>query len=130
MKFPQPVFRRDWRLKLIEATQGNQSMLGCVVLAAIGREPENPPYFRGKAQITAGGDVLCDFVGRGSKKGESVYHVMARVGDDEDFARNILGLAINCGLNEFERVEFLARVNAWIGTDHRDAARIRKKLLS
>lgn len=125
MKPPQPTLRRDWRLKLIEATTGNQSLLGCVVLAAIGKRPDNPPHLVGKSVITNDGLVRCDFVSR-----DRVYHTMAIVGDDEDFARNIAGLAAHCGLNDEERVEWLARVNNWIARDERDPARIRKKLLS
>lgn len=117
--------KRDYRLRLIEATQGNRSILGCVVIAAIGRRPENPPYLLGKALITNGGDVLCDFVDR-----DGAYHTKARVGDDEDFARNIAGLCGACDLTEAERIEFLARVNNWIGKDERDPNRIKRKLLS
>lgn len=125
LEWKQPKQRRDWRLRLIEATQGNRSLLGCVVIAAIGRRPQNPPYLVGKAIIKGDGNMLCDFVEK-----DGTYHTMARVGDDEDFARNILGLAIHCDLNEFERVEWLARVNNWIARDERDPARIRKKLLT
>src|SRR4051812_33874904 len=114
---PSPIVtpRRDWRLKLIEATRGNQSLLGCIVLAAIGKTPKNPPYFTGSATITGAGDVLCDFVER-----DRTYRVAAKIGDDDDLARNILGLVIHCGLTDEERVEFLARVNRWIARDHRD----------
>lgn len=129
MILPQPTPRRDWRLKVIEATEGNRSLLGCIVLAAIGREPENPPYFRGKATIASDGKIYCDFVDRGPTKGQSEYHTNARVGDDEDFARNIIGLAVHCGLNDEERIEFLARVNSWIGEDHRSTSRIARVLL-
>ena len=125
MVHAQPFQRRDWRLKLIEATQGNRSALGCVVLAAIGKEPDNPPYLRGKAIIHHNGNVLCDFVER-----DGTYHTLALIGDDEDFARNIAGLAAHCALNDEERIEFLARVNNWIARDERDPSRIRKKLLT
>lgn len=119
------VKKRDWRLRLIEATQGNRSILGCVVIAAIGHRSENPPYLVGKATVTNDGQVLCDFVERGG-----TYYFNARIGDDEDFARNIAGLAVAAGLDDLERIEFLARVNNWIGRDERDPNRIKKKLLS
>lgn len=124
-KLPQPTLRRDWRLKLIEATQGNRTMLGCIVLVAIGKEPENPPYFRGKAYITNQGEVLCDFVEK-----DGTYRVKARVSDDEDLVRNLVGLTVHCDLNDQERVEFLARVNNWIGTDERQKSRISKVMLT
>lgn len=116
--------RADWRFKLIEAAQGNQSMLGCIVLAAIGKKPSNPPFFHGKAIITEAGEVLCDFVER-----DRVYHRKARVSDDEDLVRNLVSLTVHCGLTDTERVEFLARVNAWIGEDHRSATRIKRTML-
>ncbi|SRR5258708_40228193 len=117
--------RRDWRLKLIAATRGNQTLLGCIVLAAIGKEPENPPYFRGKAVIASTGDVYCDFVAR-----DRVYHIKARIGDDEDFVRNLITLTYHCDLNTEERVEFLARVNNWIDKDERSKARISRVILT
>lgn len=113
--------RRDYRLKLIECTKGNQSQLGCIVLAAIGREPENPPYFRGKANIASNGDVFCDFVSR-----DGIYHAGARIGDDEDFTRNLVTLTVVADLNEDERTQFLALVNNWIDKDERSKARIAK----
>lgn len=119
-----PVMRRDWRLKLIESTHGNQTMLGCIVLAAIGKEPENPPYFRGKAIIANNGDVYCDFVAK-----DGAYHAKARIGDDEDFTRNLIMLTVHADLNDEERVEFLARVNNWIEKDERDPNRIKRVMM-
>lgn len=113
--------QRDWRFKLISATQGNQSLLGCIVLAAIGKEPSNPPYFRGKATIASNGEVFCDFVAK-----DRTYHHRARVSDDEDLVKNLVGLTVHCGLTDAERVEFLAGVNRWIGTDERPKSRIHR----
>lgn len=121
---PQPERRRDWRLKLIEATKGNQSLMGCIVLAAIGKGEDRTPGFRGKAVITNRNEVLCDFV---DSKG---YHVKARISDDEDLVRNIVGLAYHCDLNDEERTEFLARVNAWIWLDERPKTRIERVMLT
>ena len=117
--------RVDFRFRLIEATQGNQSLLGAVVLAAIGKTPANPPYLSGRATITSDGLLMCDFTSK-----DGVFHPGALVGDDEDFARNLLGLCNHCQLNNDEKIEFLARVNHWIEFDHRDPARRRKKLLT
>lgn len=125
----QPLYsaaaRADWRFKLIEATQGNQSLLGCVVLAALGKAPDNPPYLRGKARIMDTGDVLCDFVEK-----DGAYRYGARISDDEDLVRNLVTLTVHCGLAEGERVEFLARVNNWIAEDHRPKHRIRRFMLT
>jgi hypothetical protein len=99
--------------------------LGCIVLVAIGKEPENPPYFRGKAIITNRGDVLCDFVER-----DGSYRTKARISDDEDLVRNLINLTVHCDLNEQERVEFLARVNEWIAIDERETSRIKRVMLS
>lgn len=116
--------RRDWRLRVIEATQGNQTQIGVIVLASIGKEPDNPPYLRSKARIDSDGLVICDFVSK-----DGVYHHDAIVGDDEDLVRNVMGLVRHCDLNEDERIEFMARINNWIGTDHRDPGRIRKVMV-
>lgn len=125
---PQPTPRRDYRLKLIETTHPprkgggrERSLLGCIVLAAIGKEPPTPPMFKGKAIIASNGDVFCDFV-----DDAGTYHVKARVGDDEDFTRNLVTLTVAAGLNDEERVQFLAMVNKWIATDERSKTRIAK----
>jgi hypothetical protein len=99
--------------------------LGAVVLVAIGKRPDNPPYLSGRATITSDGLLMCDFTSK-----DGVFHPGALVGDDEDFARNLLGLCNHCQLNNGEKTEFLARVNNWIEHDNRDASRRRKKLLS
>lgn len=125
-----PLIRPDWRIKLIEATHDadlplgqRRSLMGCIVLAAIGKTPSRPPYLVGKAIIASDGRILCDFV---DDKG---YHACSKVCDDEDLVKNIMGLVRHCNLNEEERVEFMARVNNWIGQDYRDKARIRKVMV-
>lgn len=116
--------RRDWRLKLIEKTRGNQTHEGRIVLAAIGKEPSNPPYFRGRANITSDGMVLCDFV-----SADGVYHHDDVVGTDSDLVRNMVALASFSGLNDDEKIEFLALVNDWIAVDNRSTTRIKRVML-
>ena len=116
--------RRDYRLKLIEATQGNQSILGCIVLAAIKKQPDNPPYFAGRARILSNGDVMCDFRDR-----DKIYRVGAYIGTDEELVKNVMGLCRHCDLTNSERIEFMAKVNHWIEHDYRNKTRIRKVMV-
>lgn len=117
--------RRDWRFRIIAATRGNQSLLGCIVLAALDKEPEHPPYFRGHATITEQGDFICDFVSK-----DGTYNHDTRISTDEQIARNIVGLTVACNFTDEERIEFLARFNDWIGVDNRSPDRIRQVLVT
>jgi hypothetical protein len=124
------ILKRDWRLRLIEATHDKyaprgqrRSLMGCIVLAALGKRPGRPPYLVGKSLITEDGRVLCDFVdGLG-------YHHAALVCQDDKLVQNVMGLVRHCDLDEAERIEFLARINNWIGKDLRDKSRIRKVMV-
>lgn len=124
------ITKRDWRIRVILATHDHtaplgqrRSLMGCIVLAAIGRRPSLPPYLVGKSIITEDGRVLCDFVdGVG-------YHHAALVCQDDKLVQNVMGLVRHCDLDEEERVEFLARINNWIGKDYRDKTRIRKVMV-
>lgn len=122
--------RQDYRAKLILATHDGEaplgqrrSLLGCIVLAALDKRPKMPPYFVGKATITADGFVMCDFLDF------TGYHIGALVCRDEEMVRNVVGLVNHCNLSEEEKVDFLARVNHWIETDNRPASRIRRVMV-
>lgn len=125
------IKKQDYRAKLILATHDGEaplgqrrSLLGCIVLAALGKQPKAAPYFTGKAIITSDGFVMCDFT---DSKG---YHIGALVCRDEDMVRNLLGLVDHCQLSNEEKIDFLARVNNWIGADHRPASRIKRVLVT
>lgn len=116
-------YRRDWRIKLIEATRGNQTLMGCIVLQAINKKPGHPPFFTSTARITAQGEVMAHFMGKDG------LHENARVCSDRDLVENCINLCRHCDLNEVERIEFLARINAWIEVDDRSVTQIRKVML-
>ncbi len=51
---------RKWQERAIEATRGNQSQLGAIILAMLARVPHNPafPRFSGLATVTSDGFVM------------------------------------------------------------------------
>lgn len=127
---PKPT-RQDYRAKLILATHDGEaplgqrrSLLGCIVLAALQKQPKAPPYFTGKANITSDGFVMCDFTD------DRGFHAQALVCRDEDMVRNLLGLVDHCQLSNEEKIDFLARVNHWIDNDARPASRIKRVLVT
>lgn len=120
------IARQNWRYRAIEATKGNQSKLGCIVLAILGRAATNPPWFGPTCVITPDGYVLANFVDK-----ERRLHEGYLIGDVEDFVGNLRGLADHLRLTDDERVEFFEQAQKWVAVDYRadpDYAKIRKEI--
>lgn len=59
----------NWARKAIRATKGNQSLLGCVVIAMLGRAASNPPRFISPtAKIDAVGRIFCPLEDRHGRR--------------------------------------------------------------
>lgn len=112
-------FRNSWQRKVIEATRGNQSQLGAIVICALGRKPKHPPRFLGPATITSDGYLIAQFQKRNGD------YVSGFIGSVEDFNNNLRGLADHCKLNDADRKAFFETMKQWIATDYRarDAAK-------
>lgn len=110
-----PALGRDsWQYRAIEATKGNQSQLGAILLAVLGRAPKHPPRFHGLASITSDGFVMCDFTGR-----DGNYRYSALVCDTSDLVRNFRGLADHLKFSDAERTAMFDEVRKWISLDYR-----------
>jgi hypothetical protein len=106
--------RATWQYRAVAATKGNQSQLGCILLAVIGKNAKHPPQFICGASITSDGFIMCSFVDR-----DGVGHMGAFVGSVSDLVTNFRGLADFLKLNDVDRTEMFDKVRAWIKTDYR-----------
>jgi hypothetical protein len=117
-------YMQSWKGKAEAATGGNQSQLGAMLIAILGRTPHAPPMFArylsdgtvvaGKAVITVDGFVLCDFIHK-----SGIYSHHAIVCNVSDMVRNFRGLADHLKLTDAERKEMFDEVKKWIERDYR-----------
>lgn len=106
--------RASWKLRAIRATKGNQSKLGSILIAVLGRIPRHPPRFGLKATITSDGFVMADFQGK-----DFVRHYSALVCEVKELTNNFRGLADHLKLDKEEREEMFAELRKWIARDYR-----------
>ena len=103
-----------WQYRAVQATRGNQSQLGAILIDVLHKSGNRKPRFVGPANITSDGFVMCSFVSR-----DGVFYMGALVAPVSDLVRNFRGLADHLKLNDAERIEMFAEVRKWIGRDYR-----------
>ena len=106
--------RPAWHAKAIEATRGNQSQMGALVIAILGKRPKYGPWFGKSATITTDGYLICDFMDR-----HQAFHMGAFVGSVRDLIVNLRGLADHLQLNDEDRKAMFLAARQWIATDCR-----------
>lgn len=110
----QEAERASWQYRAIEATKGNQSKLGTLLLAILGHPAKNPPWFGSSATINAGGLVVASFTGK-----DRQLHYPFVVCEVSELTNNFAGLADHLKLNDEERIELFRRVREWVARDLR-----------
>lgn len=109
--------RASWQGRVIVRTRGQQTMLGAVFLAALGKRVGEPRSFGHAAAIVDGPDggwVLSRFIDRtGSDKGA------IRVCSVDDLVGSFSRLADDLKLNDADRIALFKTVRDWIATDER-----------
>lgn len=106
---------KSWQDRAIEATRGNGSRLGSIILCALDRnDPDSFPQFTSKAVITSDGYITANFVG-----GDGRAHLGAFVGASAEWCQNVRALAEHLNLTETERAEFFQTMRDWIAVDYR-----------
>lgn len=110
---------RSWQDRAIEATGGNRSQLGAILLAMLARVPRYSsfPRFSGLATVTSDGFVMCNFYDKAG-----VFRPGAFVCDVEDLRDNFRGLADHLKLNDADRNAMFAELLKWIARDYRAPA--------
>lgn len=107
--------------QLIEATDGNNTQLGAILLATMGMYPRRLPAFGLRAVITSDSHIMCDF-----RTKDGSMHPNAFVCSVRDLQDNFRGLADHCKLSDPDRLALFDGVKRWIATDYRP---IREDLL-
>lgn len=105
----------SWKLRAIRATKGNQSRLGCLLIAILLRTPVNPPRIRGTAVISADGIVIADM----QLAGQAPFWYATKLGGIDEMISNFRGLADHLKLTDTEREEMFTLFRQWISKDFR-----------
>lgn len=109
-----PIAGKKWQLDLIAATRGNQTRLGSIFLAALGkRPPSNRRMFSRHAVITKSGKVVADFI---DSRGD--VHAAQIVCTVQELRDNFRGLADHCKLSDKDREELFNTIRSWISRDY------------
>lgn len=110
----QEAERASWQYRAIEATRGNTTRAGAILLAALGKNAKHPPGFGPSCVITPDGVVLSNFVDR-----HGVMHVGLAVCDVEDLISNFRRLAEHCKFNDEEHEALFSTLRKWVIIDYR-----------
>lgn len=114
----QQKIREGWRYRAIAHARGNQSRLGCIVLAMLNKSPDNPPRISILDDVTpvirADGMVLANMElrnGRGMRA--------TPLGHISEVVDNMRWLADTLKLSDAERTEMFDVLRKWIKKDFR-----------
>lgn len=108
-----PVPGKDWHKRVIGATRGNQTLLGCIIMAALGHMPPSRRRMFGRhAIITKNGDVVSDFIDKNGNpySGQRVCSV-------QELRDNFRGLADHLKLSDADREDLFRVLRGWISRD-------------
>lgn len=110
----KPLGRESWQCKVVEATRGNTTQLGAIIVAILRQTPASGKRCFGQtAVITSDSMVLCDFIDRHGQKFPSAFVCSVR-----DLKSNLARLADHCKLSDDERKELFAAARGWISHDY------------
>ena len=88
-------------------------MTHAIIAAMLGREPQTPQRYVGKAIVTSDGFVQCNFV-----DSNGVSHHSAFVSSYEEIEANVLSVSDLLGIDPDETRQLIA---SWIAIDYRSA---------
>ncbi len=118
----QEAQRATWQYRAILATRGNQTMMGCVVQAILGRAASNPPRLGLTAVISEDGYVFTNMVDRhGRLHGagpEAVFPPLC-LGSVAGLVGEFRALADQLKLEDVDREAMFTELRKWITADFR-----------
>lgn len=107
--------QNSWPYKAVLATRGNQTLMGCVVLAVIGRQPKHPPYIASAATVDQDGLVWVQMAR--IKDGGQIS--LACIGNIIDVRDDFRRLADHLKLDDGERIDMFEELRKWVAIDMR-----------
>lgn len=105
--------QNSWPFKAVLATRGNQTLLGCIVLQLICRQPKNPPRVESLASVDEQGLTWAYVTSRSGARRLTCLGSIMDIRDD--FRR----LADHLKLDDGERVEMFDELRKWVSIDRR-----------
>ena len=103
-----------WHAMAIIAEKGNQSKLGCIIIAMLGYMPKHAPRLRGLAVILPDGTLTADMdLGNGRGFLATPLGPVAEIRDD------LRRLADRLKLEDAERVDLFDQFRKWVVRDLR-----------
>ncbi len=115
----QEKLRSGWKYRALEATRGNQTKLGCILIRVCGRMPKNPPRFdiKNGALILPGGMIIANF--QPDQRTPFKTSAVCRV---EELVSELRRLADKLKLGDAEREEMFRMTREWITHDARSTS--------
>ena len=104
-----------WQHRAVKETGGNQSQIGCIVLAILGwQSGRKPPRFGSIAIINHQGFVITNF----QKRDGTILQAHA-IGTVDDIVGGLRKLCDALKFNDLDREEVFAEFRKWIAHDYR-----------
>lgn len=104
-----------WEIKALTYQRANQTKLGCILIAVLGRMPENPPRVGlTGAIITEGGMVCCDM-----QLNPCASFKLTAIGTTKELVDELRQLCDKLKLPDVDREAMFALVRKWIVKDYR-----------
>jgi hypothetical protein len=114
-KLWMPDDKDRWQHRAVKETGGNQSMIGCVVLAILGWQyGRKPPRFGKIAIINREGFVITDF-----RQRDGTIHQAHAIGQVQEIVGGLRKLADAMNLCDLDREEMMVEFKKWIAHDYR-----------
>lgn len=102
-----------WQYKAVLAARGNQTLLGCIILQIIGKQPKHPPMITGLAMIDEDGVTWAPWLSTRGKAG------LAPLGMITDIRDEFRRLADYLKLDDQERIDMFDELRKWVDFDAR-----------
>lgn len=110
--------QETWPGKLLKLTKCNKTLTGCIVIAILGRAPDNPPRFvQPTARIDEFGRIICALQHRWQVHGQCERDFI--VGTTIAVRDDLRALADAAKLSDTERQQFFTAFAKWIERDER-----------
>jgi len=111
---PSDQARNDWRYRAILEARSNQTPVGAVLLAIIGRHATTGPRIGPQAVIRVDGEVLTGFAPDPFTNADII-----NLGSITDLVDKFRTLADRIKATDAERTDMFTRLRQWVVTDHR-----------